>query len=156
MKTIKNRIIHALDETNRLGMEKMIDWLNGEGFFTSPASTRFHGCYPGGLAQHSWDVFQNMEGIMAGLEGIERYAHAGPGGRTHLFFDQGAIYLAGHAAVAEALLHTQPASGSRLHGATPFGDSVGGVMPSATSPMPRPSSVSRVGRPVARSHPRKS
>jgi 23S rRNA maturation-related 3'-5' exoribonuclease YhaM len=41
-------------------MEKMVKWMVSNGFFTSPASTRFHGCYVGGLAQHSWDVYQML------------------------------------------------------------------------------------------------
>ena len=41
-------------------MERLVKYLNDEGFFTSPASTRFHGCYAGGLAQHSWDVYERV------------------------------------------------------------------------------------------------
>ena len=33
--------------------EGMLDWLVKEGFFTAPASTRYHGACPGGLAEHS-------------------------------------------------------------------------------------------------------
>jgi hypothetical protein len=72
METIKTSIISALESTKRTNMKKMIEWLNGEGFFTSPASARFHGCYVGGLAQHSWDVYQNLTGILMGLEGIDQ------------------------------------------------------------------------------------
>ena len=77
MKTIKDQIVEALQATNRSGIEKLIIWMNGEGFFESPASTRFHGCYKGGLAQHSWDVFKNLEGLMLSFEGIDLPLNSG-------------------------------------------------------------------------------
>jgi len=49
----KERIIELLTATKRVGMDKLIIYLKIEGFFKSPASTRFHGCYDGGLADHS-------------------------------------------------------------------------------------------------------
>lgn len=36
--------------------EKMVDWLIEEGFFTAPASTKYHGNYEGGLFDHSMAV----------------------------------------------------------------------------------------------------
>lgn len=57
MNKTKDRIIELLKGTNRKGMDKMVKWLVDEGFFESPASTKFHGCYPGGLAEHSLDVY---------------------------------------------------------------------------------------------------
>lgn len=54
----KKQIIEALQSTNRAGMDKLIKWLETNGFFTCPASTRFHGAYKGGLANHSWNVYR--------------------------------------------------------------------------------------------------
>ena len=34
----------------------MQKWLNDNGFFTAPASTKYHGAYPGGLFDHSYSV----------------------------------------------------------------------------------------------------
>lgn len=43
---------------HRDGSEKLLDYLvNKSDFFTAPASTRFHGSYDGGLAQHSLNVY---------------------------------------------------------------------------------------------------
>ena len=43
---------------HRDGIEKLLDYLvNKSDFFTAPASTRFHGSYDGGLAQHSLNVY---------------------------------------------------------------------------------------------------
>jgi len=38
-------------------MNNLINWLENNGFFESPASTRFHGAYPGGLLNHSLSVY---------------------------------------------------------------------------------------------------
>lgn len=53
----KAEIIEVLLSTKREGMEKMIGWLVSNGFFESPASTKYHGCYKGGLADHSLGVY---------------------------------------------------------------------------------------------------
>ena len=34
----------------------MVDWLVERGFFTAPASTKYHGAYEGGLYAHSFEV----------------------------------------------------------------------------------------------------
>lgn len=57
-KDTKDTIIALLRSTDRPGIEGMIAWLEKEGFFTSPASTKFHGCYAGGLAEHCLRVCQ--------------------------------------------------------------------------------------------------
>lgn len=40
--------------------EDMLDWLIVEGFFTAPASTKYHGDYEGGLFDHSMVVAQEL------------------------------------------------------------------------------------------------
>lgn len=57
---IANTIIRLLMSTNRPGIKKLIDYLSGEKFFESPASTKFHGCYNGGLADHSLKVYSYL------------------------------------------------------------------------------------------------
>lgn len=59
--TVKDFIIQKLESTNREGIENLIDYLeNGCDFFTSPASTKYHGAYDGGLAEHSLNVLDCM------------------------------------------------------------------------------------------------
>lgn len=53
-------ITELLLSVKRDGMDKMIEYLVDEGFFTSPASTRFHGAYEGGLANHSLGVYEQL------------------------------------------------------------------------------------------------
>lgn len=36
------------------------DWLRANGFFTAPASTKYHGSYPGGLFDHSLSVTETL------------------------------------------------------------------------------------------------
>lgn len=42
---------------HRPGAEKLLAWLENTDFFTAPASTRFHAAYPGGLLDHSLNVY---------------------------------------------------------------------------------------------------
>lgn len=54
----KQDIISTLRATGREGIENVIEWLQESDFFTAPASTNFHGNYPGGLAEHSMNVYE--------------------------------------------------------------------------------------------------
>ncbi len=40
--------------------EKFVDWLYENGFFTAPASTKYHGNYEGGLFDHSLAVTEQL------------------------------------------------------------------------------------------------
>jgi len=43
---------------HRQGSEALLSWMeNGSDFFSAPASTKYHLAYPGGLAEHSVNVF---------------------------------------------------------------------------------------------------
>lgn len=42
------------------GAELLLEDMERGGFFDAPASTRYHGSYAGGLAQHSINVFERM------------------------------------------------------------------------------------------------
>ena len=35
-------------------------WLNRRGFFDAPASTKYHGAYPGGLYDHSMEMYRQL------------------------------------------------------------------------------------------------
>ena len=45
------------DQVNRPGADDLLEWLENAGFFTAPASTKYHGAYPGGLVEHSLRVY---------------------------------------------------------------------------------------------------
>ena len=62
--TIENQetIVKLLLSTNRPGIDELVKYLlKNTDFFTAPASTRFHSCYEGGLAQHSYNVYKMLE-----------------------------------------------------------------------------------------------
>lgn len=45
------------EEIHREGLDELLNWLERSDFFVAPASTRFHGSYPGGLVEHSLNVY---------------------------------------------------------------------------------------------------
>lgn len=58
---MKDQIIELLKSTNREGMDDLIDFLEKSDFFKAPASTRFHGDHEGGLAEHSFKVYEILK-----------------------------------------------------------------------------------------------
>ena len=91
---IRDRITDVLGLTDRKGIDGMIGWLEGKGFFESPASTKYHGCYPGGLADHSWGVYELLSENTAGMD-LDAVKSAG---QKPLTIEQGTLEIA-------ALLH---------------------------------------------------
>ena len=56
MENLKQQFQEKLLSTKRDGMENVIKHLERVGFFTAPASTKFHLSVKGGLMEHSWNV----------------------------------------------------------------------------------------------------
>jgi hypothetical protein len=56
MEEMKQTILDLLKSTERPGIDKVIEFLETSDFFTAPASTKYHACYEGGLADHSLSV----------------------------------------------------------------------------------------------------
>jgi hypothetical protein len=52
----KNYFAHI----NRPGAADLLQWMGANGFFEAPASKRHHGAKPGGLAEHSINVFRRL------------------------------------------------------------------------------------------------
>lgn len=48
----KERFLELCAQIHRDGVSELMDWLERSDFYIAPASTRFHGNYPGGLLQH--------------------------------------------------------------------------------------------------------
>lgn len=55
--TQKEQFISLLRSTKRPGIENVISALEKTDFYEAPASTTFHGNYPGGLLEHSLNVY---------------------------------------------------------------------------------------------------
>jgi len=56
--TNKENFYKATEYIKREGIKDLITWLENSDFFTSPASTEFHGNYDGGLLDHTMNVLQ--------------------------------------------------------------------------------------------------
>lgn len=53
----KEKFIELLLSTKREGIDNLIKWLEKSDFFEAPSSTVFHCNYPGGLLEHSLNVY---------------------------------------------------------------------------------------------------
>lgn len=58
---VKNTIIELLNSTGRKGIDKVIKYMEESDFFVAPASTKYHGNYDGGLAEHSLNVYELLK-----------------------------------------------------------------------------------------------
>lgn len=59
--TSKERFVDLfVDQVTRPGAVDLLTWLGTTDFFVAPASTRFHGVYPGGLLDHSLMVYDYL------------------------------------------------------------------------------------------------
>lgn len=52
------------EHIQREGADRLLNWLEKSDFYQAPASTRFHGSYPGGLVEHSVHVFDQLNRIV--------------------------------------------------------------------------------------------
>lgn len=59
IKTEFTRIVR--ENVSREGISDLLEWLETTDFYTAPASTRFHGCFEGGLAIHSMNVYSQLK-----------------------------------------------------------------------------------------------
>ncbi|ANU48490.1 hypothetical protein ADH76_10135 [Enterocloster clostridioformis] len=63
---IKTRFRNAFTTyVHRDGAAELLDFLESNGFYEAPASTKHHGAFPGGLAAHSVNVFERLAWIAA-------------------------------------------------------------------------------------------
>ena len=56
----KVRFLSLLRETNRDGVESLIEWLESTDFFDAPASAKYHLAKSGGLVCHSLHVYDEL------------------------------------------------------------------------------------------------
>lgn len=56
MQVFKNHFAYI----KRPGAADLLQWIDANGFFEAPASKRHHGAKPGGLAEHSVNVFRRL------------------------------------------------------------------------------------------------
>ena len=73
-KTPKEEIEELLLGTKREGIEDLVAYLDEIGFYTAPASTRFHGAETGALATHSINVMDCARSLAIAWLGKKWYA----------------------------------------------------------------------------------
>lgn len=61
MSELRDQFIELLRITKREGIDEVIGFLCTSDFFTAPASTRYHSCHEGGLAEHSFNVYKALK-----------------------------------------------------------------------------------------------
>lgn len=61
----KERFISLYSTVNREGMAELMKWLDDNDFYICPASSRFHGAYPGGLLEHSLNVYDELKRLLS-------------------------------------------------------------------------------------------
>lgn len=59
----------ARNDITRPGIENLLKHLEETDFFDAPASTKYHGCYQGGLVQHCIDVYNALHDELAFIYG---------------------------------------------------------------------------------------
>ncbi len=66
---IRDRVVDMIDrhiEESKAAVIK--NWLDSHKFYDAPASTKYHGAYAGGLAEHSLAVAKNLETLTEKLD----------------------------------------------------------------------------------------
>ncbi len=58
---MKEEFLNLLKNTNREGMDKLLEFIEKTDFFKAPASTKYHGNYEGGLLEHSMKVYEILK-----------------------------------------------------------------------------------------------
>lgn len=67
----KERFMSLCNSIKREGIKDLMEWVNNSDFYKAPASTRFHGCYEGGLLQHSLNVYDELKRLLSVYPEIE-------------------------------------------------------------------------------------
>ena len=60
----KESFLLAAKRIERPGIDALMQWLESSDFYTAPASSRFHGAYPGGLLEHSLNVYKELHRLL--------------------------------------------------------------------------------------------
>lgn len=59
----RNSIVALLKCTERKGIDNILDYMDENGYYTAPCSTKYHLCCDGGLQQHSKMVYNMMNNL---------------------------------------------------------------------------------------------
>lgn len=62
---LKERFLQLCKTVNREGFEDLLEWLERSDFYRAPASKVCHGSYPGGLLEHSLNVYDELKRLLS-------------------------------------------------------------------------------------------
>jgi hypothetical protein len=74
MSDLKDDFFESMGVITRPGAEQLAEWLEETDFFEAPASTNFHGAYPGGLVLHSMSVCDSMVAVVETFDYGEKFS----------------------------------------------------------------------------------
>lgn len=63
--TNKERFLELCSTIKRDGIDNLLKWLEDSDFYSAPASSRFHGSCEGGLLEHSLNVYDELQRLLA-------------------------------------------------------------------------------------------
>lgn len=69
--TDRTRFIDLCRRTKREGIEELLAWLDKTDFYTAPASSKYHGAFPGGLLKHSLNVYDELQRLLIAYPEIQ-------------------------------------------------------------------------------------
>lgn len=67
----KERFVSLCNQITRPGIEDLMSWLEKSDFYVAPASSKFHGSYPGGLLEHSLNVYDELKRLLKAYPEIQ-------------------------------------------------------------------------------------
>lgn len=67
----KERFIALCKLVKRDGIDELLSWLDGNDFYTAPASSNFHGAFTGGLLRHSLNVYDELRRLLSAYPEVE-------------------------------------------------------------------------------------
>lgn len=62
--TNKEEFLEICSCIKRDGINDLLEWLDKSDFYMAPASTKFHGNHPGGLLEHSLNVYRALKDLI--------------------------------------------------------------------------------------------
>lgn len=65
--TTRERIEDLLKSTERPGIKHLLRWMDENGFYIAPCSSKYHLAQPGGLAEHSLNVCMHAKTLLDAL-----------------------------------------------------------------------------------------
>lgn len=76
LQKLRSSFEDTASKIKRDGIDRLLAWLDKSDFYTAPASTKYHGDWPGGLCSHSLDTLDEMCRLARAYPELGEYAAA--------------------------------------------------------------------------------